>query len=539
MTATSGLDLHEDLQEFPHIDPATGQSPLDPAVIRRLTGLAITSPRAQTHTAVTPMSGRALAQIPLSTPEDVRVAVDGARAVQPSWAMLPIEARAEIMLRFHDLVLAHQVELLDLIQLESGKSRLHAFEEIVDVCQVSRYYARTTAQHLAPRKHTGIIPGLTEVTELHHPKGVVGIVAPWNYPLSMGITDVIPALMAGNGVVVRPDMQTSLTLLYCADLFRQAGLPSRVLQVVLGRGGVVGSAIFDLVDYIQFTGSTKTGRAVAQQAGERLVSCSLELGGKNPMYVAADAPLRRAVEGAVQACFASAGQLCVSIERLILHEDIADEFLAAFIPAVQAVRVGTALTYDADMGSLVSAEQLATVQRHVEDARAKGATVLAGGRHRPDLGPWCYEPTVLDGVTEDMTVCREETFGPVVSVYRVASDEEAVRVANDTEYGLNASVWTRDLVRGRRIAASIEAGTVNVNEGYAAAYGSTHAPMGGFKASGMGRRHGAEGVMKYTETQTVAVQRLQGLGVPRPLTSRQFTGVMTGFFRVMKALGRP
>lgn len=511
---------------------------LDPSWVRRLTALAVASPRAEMMTALTPMTGGPLAEIPLSTPDDVRVAVDGARAVQPSWAQLPVGARAQIMLRFHDLLLAHQVEMLDLIQLESGKSRLHAFEEIVDVCQVTRYYARTAARRLAPRRHVGLVPGLTQITEIHHPKGVVGIVTPWNYPLSMGITDVIPALLAGNTVVVRPDTQTSLTLLLCADLLRRAGLPPRVLQVVLGRGGVVGSAIFDQVDYIQFTGSTRTGRTVAKQAGERLVACSLELGGKNPMYVAADADLDRAVEGAVRACFASAGQLCVSIERLILHESVAEDFLARFVPAVQAVRLGTQLSYDVDMGSLVSAEQAEVVHRHVEDARAKGATVLTGGRPRPDLGPWFYEPTVLDGVTPQMEVYREETFGPVVSVYRVSSDAEAVRMANDTEYGLNASVWTRDLARGRRIAQSIEAGTVNVNEGYGAAYASSHSPMGGFKNSGLGRRHGAEGLLKYTETQTVAVQRMMGLGVPPQLTTESFTKVMSGFLSTMKALHR-
>ena len=537
MTATTRPDAAPATPGDPQ-DPEN-RTVLDPVWVQRLTAHAVTSPRGDILTAVTPMTGRPLAEIPLSSPDDVRTAVAGARDAQPDWAALPVASRASILLRFHDLVLAHQVELLDLIQLESGKARLHAFEEIVDTAQVARYYARTAAAHLRPRRHVGLIPGLTQVTELRHPKGVVGIVAPWNYPLSMGITDVIPALMAGNAVVLRPDTQTSLTVLFCAELLRRAGLPQRVLQIVLGRGSVVGAAVFELVDYVAFTGSTATGRVVAAAAAQRLVSCSLELGGKNPMYVAADADIERAAEGAVRACFASGGQLCVSIERLILHEAIAEEFLAAFLARVRALRLGRALTYDVDMGSLVSSEQLAVVQRHVDEAVAQGATVLAGGKHRPDLGPWFYEPTVLDGVTEAMAVCREETFGPVVSVYRVGSDAEAVRLANDTTYGLNASIWTRDLARGRALAARLQAGTVNVNEGYGAAYASTAAPMGGFKDSGLGRRHGAEGILKYTENQTVAVQRAIGLGVPPHLTAETFTDVMTGFLRAKKTLGRP
>ena len=288
-----------------------------------------------------------------------------------------------------------------------------------------------------------------------------------------------------------------------------------------------------------FTGSTATGRAVAAAAGRRLVGASLELGGKNSVYVADDADLRRAVPGVLRACFASAGQLCVSAERLLLHERVAHEFLGRFLEAVSAVRLSTGLHWDADMGSLVGPAQLERVLAHVDDAVAKGATVLAGGRARPDVGPYVVEPTVLAGVTSAMACRDEETFGPVVAVHRVADDDAAVALANDTEYGLNASVWTRDTRRGRALAARIEAGTVNVNEGYAAAWGSIGSPMGGMKASGLGRRHGREGILKYTEAQNVSVQGLVNIADLPGLRGASYARALTGALRAMRAARLP
>lgn len=516
---------------------AGGAAPFGPAEVARLVAQVVCSPRPTTVTVRTPTTGDVLAELPVSSPADVDLAYDGARDVQRSWAQLPPSTRSQIVLRFHDLVLDHIDDLLDLVQLESGKTRLHAFEEIVHVAQVARHYARTAERTLRRRRHPGLIPGLTDVIEIHHPKGVVGVVSPWNYPLSMGITDVLPALLAGNAVVLRPDPQASLTALYAADLLRRAGLPPRVLQVVLGDGPTTGAAVLDRADHVCFTGSTETGRSVAEAAGRRLVGASLELGGKNPMYVAADADLDRAVEGALRACFSSAGQLCVSVERLYVHDTVADEFLGRFAAAAQAMRLGVGLDWNADMGSLVSASQLERVAGHVDDAVAKGARVLAGGRPRPDVGPWVYAPTVLEGVTSDMACFRDETFGPVVACTRVGSDAEAVARANDTVYGLNASVWTRDLVRGRAIAAAIRAGSVNVNEGYGASFASVAAPMGGMKDSGIGRRHGADGILRFTEAQTIAAQRVMGLGVPAGSTAERYAGLLTGALRVVRAVG--
>ncbi|HSV67133.1 MAG TPA: succinic semialdehyde dehydrogenase [Mycobacteriales bacterium] len=492
----------------------------------------------ETSTALAPYTGQTLATLPVSTVADVATAFERAREAQRGWAATPLRRRASILLAVHDMVLDRQAEVLDLIQWESGKARKHAFEEVADVAVTARYYARRGPTHLRPRRRSGIFPGLTVAYELRQPKGVVGLISPWNYPLTLGVSDALPALLAGNAVVHKPDAQTSLTALWGVELLHEAGLPEGVWQVVYGDGPAIGGAILDLADYVCFTGSTRTGREVAQRCAARLVGCSLELGGKNPLLVLADADLDRAAEGAVRACFSSAGQLCVSIERLYVAAAVREELMARFLDRVRAMRLAASFGYDADMGSLTSAQQLDTVAGHVADAVAKGARVLAGGRARPDLGPYFYEPTVLADVTETMVCHGEETFGPVVSVYPFAAEADAVRLANQTPYGLNASVWTRDAVRGRRVAGQIRAGTVNVNEAYGAAWGSVDAPMGGMGESGLGRRHGAEGVTKYTEAQTVATQRVQGFGTPPWTSDERWVGLLTGSLKVMKALGR-
>ncbi len=344
---------------------------------------------------------------------------------------------------------------------------------------VSRYYARTAERHLRTSRRHGAFPLLTQTWEHHHPLGVVGVIAPWNYPLTLSISDAFPALAAGNAVVIKTDSQTPFSALAALEMLEEAGLPQHVLQVVTGSGSELGPELINRVEYRMFTGSTSVGRQVASQCSERLIPCSMELGGKNAMIVLADANLDRAAEGAERAMFSNAGQLCISMERLLVHEDVADEFQQKLVSRVGKMKLGAGLNYDYDMGSLISQDQLDTVREHVGNAVGQGAEVLSGGRPRPDLGPYFYEPTLLAGVRDGMELYADETFGPVLAVSRFASEEEAVRIANASRFGLNFSLWTRDTVRGRRMAARLQAGTVNINEGYIAAWGSGRRADGG------------------------------------------------------------
>ncbi|MCL7376255.1 succinic semialdehyde dehydrogenase [Streptomyces sp. 35G-GA-8] len=511
----------------------TAADVVTPEVVARLIRGVVGSGRTENHA---PFTGERLAVLPESTPEDVVTAFERARAAQPLWAALPIRQRAAVLLRFHDLLLERQAEVLDLIQLETGKARLHAHEEVQGLAVEARHYGRAAASYLRPKRHTGVVPTLTKVTELRQPRGVIGQIVPWNYPLELSAGDALPAFVAGNAVVMKPDTETALTALWARDLLIEAGLPPEVFLVVLGEGPVIGPEVVRHADYVSFTGSTRTGREVARGAADRLVGVSLELGGKNAMLVLADADVEKAAAGAVRACFSSAGQLCISIERLYVHDSVADVFLQRFAARTKAMRLGNSLAYGADMGSLVGERQLETVTRHVEEAVAKGATVVAGGVARPDIGPLFYEPTILDGVDAPMAVCAEETFGPVVSVYRFSDEDEVVGLANATPYGLNASVWTKDSRRGHAIAARLRTGTVNINEGYAPAYGSVRSPMGGMKDSGLGRRHGAEGILKFTEAQTVAQQRILPMAPSFGMDDERHAALMSRSLRIMKAL---
>ncbi len=525
----------------PESDPRATYA-LEPDEVASLTSRLVVSPGARTTTTTAPATGAPLASVPLATPDDVHRAAAAAREVQSAWAATSATDRARVLLRFGDLLLDGQSDILDLVQLESGKARLHAFEEIYDLASIARHFAVRGPRYLAPRREAGMVPGLTSVRVHHRPAGLVGVITPWNYPLNLPIGDTLVALLAGNAVLLKPDTQTVLSALWGAEQLEAAGLPAGLLQVVAGDGDV-GAAVVDAVDHVSFTGSTATGRLVAAAAARNLASSTLELGGKNALYVADDVDVETAAEGAVRACFAGAGQVCVSVERLYLHEAVADEFTAAFVRRVKALRLGGGLDYGSDVGSITTEAQLAKIVEHFDDAVARGARVLTGGVHRTDVGPLFYEPTVLDGVPDGALLARDETFGPVVALYRVRSDAEAVARINDSEFGLNVSLWTGSERRGRALAARVRAGIVNINEGYAAGWSAYGAPVGGWGSSGLGARHGREGLLATTRTQTVAAQRLahRGLGLRNfyELPAEQTTTLFTQVLRTLRTLRRP
>lgn len=482
-----------------------------------------------------PFTGQPLVTLRNSTTEDVDAAFARARTAQREWAATSPKARAKVFIRFHDLVLGND-ELIDIIQSETGKSRNSAFEETLDVAGLALYYGRTAPGYLAPRSRKGAIPLATRTREIRHPKGVAVIISPFNYPLSLGVCDAIPALLAGNAIVHKPDTQTTLTALRARELLIEAGLPKDLWQIVIGEPQDISSALIESADHVCFTGSTAAGRKIAAAAGERLISCTLELGGKNPMIVLEDADLDAAAQGAARACFSTAGQLCLSIERLYVHESVFDDFVDRLARRAEALSLGSGFSFGYDIGTLTSQRQLDKTSGQVADAVRKGATVIAGGRARPDLGPFFYEPTVLTAVTPDMEIFADETFGPVVSVYPFTDDDDAVAKANDTIYGLNASVWSNDVSRARRLGEQIKAGTVNINEGYGSAYASNDSPMGGMKASGLGRRHGEHGLLEYCELQTVASQHVIGFDPPAGISTEKNASLLTATYRLMKGL---
>jgi len=488
----------------------------------------------ETMSVEAPFTGEEFAALPLGDERDVEHAFDTARAAQSDWEARDPADRADILLAYHDLLFDHSEPLLDLVVEESGKARRHGFEELIDTAIASRHYAHRAESYLADESRRSPMPGLIDVDVNYRAKGVVGIISPWNYPLTLAVSDAIAALLAGNAVVLKPAEQTTYTALAAVALMREAGVPEDVMQVVPGTGPDVGEPLVAESDYLCFTGSSATGRTVAAKAGEQLVDCSLELGGKNPAIVMPDADIDAAVDGLLRGAFTNAGQLCIAIERLYVHEAVREEFTQTFVERAETLDIRATDDWDVEMGSLLSQAQLDKVSSHVEDAREAGATVLTGGEPLPDVGPYAYAPTVLTDVSNEADLATQETFGPVVSIYGFEDTDEAIDRANDSAYGLNASVWTADTDAGRDIARRIDCGTANVNEAYAPSFIAHDAPMGGMKESGIGRRHGAEGFYRFTESQTLATQERGSLDSPSGVPYKWYAAAMKRLFKRLR-----
>jgi succinate-semialdehyde dehydrogenase / glutarate-semialdehyde dehydrogenase len=429
---------------------------------------------------------------------------------------LSLAARARVVRRFHDLVLDGRNRILDTIQSESGKARRDAFAEIVTVAGPARYYLANAADHLKVKRRQPAVPAITSAEIVYKPHGVVGLITPWNYPFLLGIADAIPALLAGNAVLVKPSELTPLSANCARELFIESGLDPNLLHVFHG-GADVATEVIRYVDYVAFTGGVNTGRKVAIAASERLIPFSLELGGKNPMVVLQGAPLENAATGLMVGAFSNSGQTCISVERAYVQEQVYEEFMRRLIEKTRLLKLGWSRSWDVDMGSLINADHAGKVVNRIERAVDEGARVATGGKVRPDLGPAFIEPTILTNVTDEMPISKEETFGPVVTVYPVRSAEEAITRANDSTFGLNASVWAGNQAKARTVAHQLETGSAAINSTLLI-YNSFDVPMGGVKWSGIGRRHGEQGILRYTQAQSVVSSFGTGGGYDAILT---------------------
>lgn len=454
---------------------------------------------------LSPGTGEKIGEINVTNADEVREAVARARAAQPAWAALSFDERARYMRRALEVLLDRQEEFMEVIMRDTGRSRVETIMmEIFPSCDSLAYYAKRAKKILADEKPTMHLLRTKKLRITYKPLGVVGIITPWNGPFVLSLNPTVQALMAGNAVIIKPSEVTPFSGQLVAKLFAEARLPADLLQVLEG-DGETGAALVDSgVDKISFTGSVRTGRKVGEVCGRNLVPCTLELGGKDAMVVCADADLERAAGGAVFGAMFNAGQFCCGTERVYVVESIADEFTARVVEKVKALRQG--VDGEFDIGPMIWPHQLETIERHVDEAKKAGAKVLCGGKRNTALGDMFYEPTVLVDVDHTMAVMTEETFGPVLPIVRVKDEAEAVRLANDSNYGLSGSVWSTDKEKAVRIAKRIDTGSVCVNES-SITYGAHEAPFGGRKSSGVGAVHGAHGLRNYCHAQPIIIDR--------------------------------
>lgn len=452
-----------------------------------------------------PVDGSVLAEVTPHTAADVAYVVEELRAAQHGWEELGVAERVRWLGRYRDWLLDNSQRLADLLHDENGKPVAEVPLEINLSIDAINYYSGLAADALGaqkPRPHN-VVTAAKRLELAQRPYPVVGVISPWNFPLALSLFDAVPALLAGAAVVVKPSEFTPLTVRAAVEGWAEIGAPP-VFACVIGYAET-GEALVDNSDFVQFTGSTRTGAKVAQRAAGQLVPFGLELGGKDPAIVCADADLEHAAAGIAFGGLTNAGQMCTSVERIYVEDAAHDEFVRLLAEKVRGLRQNAGHGFDTDLGPLVTEAQAAIVRRHVADAVAKGATVVTGGE--PGEGHF-VPPTVLTGVDHTMDVMCEETFGPVLPVMRVSDVDQAVRLANDSVYGLSASVWTRDKTRGKQIARRLDAGSVDIND--ASAHLACFAvPQSGWKRSGIGGRlGGAHGILKYCRTQAIVEPRI-------------------------------
>jgi acyl-CoA reductase-like NAD-dependent aldehyde dehydrogenase len=462
---------------------------------------------------VNPANGETLREFDCAGEAEVRRAVALARAAQPAWFALGIRQRISHLKKFQRLLQEHAPELSRLITLEAGKPRVEALTtEIMVVLDAARFLIDNAFGLLReePVSHGNLAMKAKAGRIVREPHGVVGIVSPWNYPFSIPATETLAALVAGNAVVLKPSEFTSLVGMELISLLHRAGVPGDVCQIVVGDGATGASLIDSQIDKLIFTGSVPTGKRVAQSAAARLIPVVLELGGKDPMLVLEDADVETASSGAIWGAMVNAGQTCLSVERCYVQEKLYEPFLQACVRKIRQLRAGDGMNPETDVGPMIHQRQMQIVEEQVEEARAKGARVLAGGTRLPELGRNFYAPTILADVTHDMRIMREETFGPVLPVMACSSVDDAIRLANESEFGLAASIWTRDRSRGAEVARRLAVGTVMINDAVSS-FGISEAPHGGFKSSGLGRTHGRFGLEEMVRVKYIASERLPGV----------------------------
>jgi len=487
-----------------------------------------------------PATGEVIAHCPNLGPEDIKQMAARGRAVQPAWEALGFEGRARILKRMQKWVMDHQEEVIAVIRSETGKTYEDALiAEISYGAAAFGFWATNAEKYLADEKvkSSAVLVKGKKLLLRYRPLGLIGVIGPWNYPLTNSFGDCIPALAAGNSVILKPSEITPLTSLKLAEGLKECGIPDGVFQVATGLGAT-GAALVDEVDMIMFTGSTATGKKVMKTAAETLTPVSLELGGKDPLIVLKDADVERAANTALYYGMFNGGQTCISVERVYVEEPVYDEFVAKVTEKARALRQGDGPSGSVDVGSMTFPPQVDIVEKHVEDAKAKGARVLVGGERGQHASGYWYEPTVLVDVDHTMLAMTEETFGPTLPIMKVRDEEEAIKMANDSPYGLGASVFGKDIAHAEAVARRVEAGAVCVNDALIN-YSALELPMGGAKASGLGSRHGAGGIRKYTQQQAMLVTRFATKKDPHMYPySAKMTTRLSKFFKFLYGRGK-